>query len=461
MRLFGWELSLRKSYPAGSSPIRPSGYMGSIHEPFAGGWQGGMTAVDPIGTLTTFGAVFACISRICDDVSKLEPELLTPGADDIPEHAPATSPYWRVLQTPNQFQNRIQFLSFWLACKLMFGNAYHIKEREDIRGIVRRLYPLDPRKVTPMVTPSGDVYYSLGGDDLARVPQGMVVPASEIIHDRGVTLWHPLVGISPLYASALSATQGLRIQRNSAQFFENMSRPSGMLTAPGVIDDVTAERLKREWESNYSRSNIGRLAVLGDGLEYEAMTMPAEASQLIQQLEWTAKDIAGSFHVPLYKIGVGPMPTNNNVEALDLQYYTGCLQVLIESIELCLTQGLEVPANYFVELSLDGLLRMDSGAQVEMLTKAAGGAFMTPDEARKRRRLPKVDGGGALYRQQQDHTLAALAKRDAGPDPFGKAAPAAAPNPAAEQATGDKQFRAWLTELTDVTARATKELQHG
>jgi len=47
--------------------------------------------------------------------------------------------------------------------------------------------------------------------------------------------------------------------------------------------------------------------------------------------------------VPLYKLNSGPMPTNNNVEALEQQYYNGCLQVLIEAMELCLDEGLATP----------------------------------------------------------------------------------------------------------------------
>ena len=74
------------------------------------------------------------------------------------------------------------------------------------------------------------------------------IPADEIIHDRFNCLFHPLVGISPLYAAKLAANQGLRIQENSALFFGNMSRPSGILTAPEQISDETAERLARTAE---------------------------------------------------------------------------------------------------------------------------------------------------------------------------------------------------------------------
>lgn len=449
----------------GAAPVRPIG-MGWVREPFAGAWQRGIS-VDPLGSLTSFGAVFACISRIATDIAKLRPDLLMP-TNAVYALAPATSPYWEALRRPNGYQNRIQFLMYWLVSKLLYGNAYALKVRDN-RGIVYALYPLDARRVTPMVTPAGDVYYSLGGDDLSRIPAGQVIPARDVIHDRGLTLWHPLLGVSPIVACGASATQGTRIQSNSAQFFENMSRPSGMLTAPGTIDEVTAERLKADWERNYGGANIGRLAVLGDGLSYQAMTIPAEAAQLIEQLHWTVEDVARCFGVPLYKINAGPVPTAGNVEALESQYYSGCLQILIEALELCLTEGV-IETNstgYKIEFDLTGLLRMDSTGQADYLQKLVGGAIMTPNEARQKINLQPTDGGDSVFLQQQNYSLGALARRDAQEDPFGtaKPAPAAAPpeppDPAAKMAellnAHDAKFRAMLDDVVARQLPAPKE----
>jgi HK97 family phage portal protein len=294
-----------------------------------------------------------------------------------------------------------------------------------------------------MVTPEGDVYYNLSTDDLAQIGSGTVVPASEVIHDRCVTLWHPLVGVSPIYACGASATQGNRIQGNSAQFFENMSRPSGMLTAPGTIDEITAARLKADWEQNYSGLNIGRLAILGDGLKYEPMTIPAQEAQLIDQLKWTVEDVARAFGMPLYKIGAGPMPTNNNVAALNQQYYSDCLQTHIEAIELCLKEGLNLPTGYGIEFDLDGLLRMDPSAQMEMLAKGTESGIFAPNESRLKLNKPPKKGGDSIYLQQQYFSLEALAKRDSQPDPFGTAKPAEPAPPAlpAPDQEAEKQMR--------------------
>ena len=97
-----------------------------------------------------------------------------------------------------------------------------------------------------LVTEDGDVYYELSADNLSGIRQTVTVPASEIIHDRGACLWHPLVGVSPIYACGMSATMGARILRNSTRFFQNSSMVSGYLEAPGKLDDEeAAEYFKR------------------------------------------------------------------------------------------------------------------------------------------------------------------------------------------------------------------------
>ena len=68
------------------------------------------------------------------------------------------------------------------------------------------------------------------------------------------------------------------------------------------------------------------------------------------------------------------------------------------------------------ELDVDNLLRMVSVTQMDMLEKCKN--YLTPDEGRKRIDLPPTAGGNVVYRQQQDFSLAALAKRDAQDDPF-------------------------------------------
>jgi HK97 family phage portal protein len=276
--------------------------------------------------------------------------------------------------------------------------------------------------VLPLVTPDGQVFYQLGVDNLAGIEQDAVkVPASEIIHDRFNCLCHPLVGLSPIFACGLAAYNGLKIQGNSAKYFTNMSRPSGILTAPGAIKPETATALKEAWESNYSGDNYGRIAVLGDDLKYEALSLTAEESQMVEQLRLTAEIVCSAFHVPKYKV-IGDPPSFNNIEALEQGYYSQCLQVLIEAIELLLDEGLSIPALQGAEFDLDGLLRMDTKTQVETLSAAIKGGLDTPNEARARRNQKPLPGGDSIWLQEQNWPMEVLATR--------REPPAAGSNPA-------------------------------
>jgi HK97 family phage portal protein len=448
MRIFGLQITRAAPLAAvaqNASPVSAYGGNGGwwpliVREPFSGAWQQNRELAPE--TLLAYYAVYACVTLISADIGKLQVNLMQREPSDIWSKAQSAA-FSPVLQKPNGYQTHIQFIENWIMSKLTRGNTYVLKDR-DARGVVIAMYVLDPSRVTVLVADDGSVYYRLSSDKLAGVPDAdgdVTVPASEIIHDRMNCLFHPLVGTSPLFACALAARQGLAIQNNSASFFENGAQPGGILVAPGAISDETAKRLKDKWEENFRGVNRGRLAVLGDGLKYEALTMNAVDAQLIEQQKMTAEVVCSVYHVPQYMVGVGTAPTYNNIEALSQNYYSQCLQSLIESMELCLDEGLALPKDYRTELDLDGLLRMDTASLMKTLTDGVGGGIVAPNEARRKINLKPVKGGATPYLQQQNYSLAALAERDAN-EPFSKptvttppaasdpnAVPSADPNP--------------------------------
>jgi HK97 family phage portal protein len=298
---------------------------------------------------------------------------------------------------------------------LLWGNTYVLKIR-DARGVVTGLVVLPPQKVRPLVAPDGAVYYDVSADLLAGLPEDrtatLAIPAREIIHDIMVPFGHPLVGASPITACGLAAVQALRMQTSSAALFANGCRPSGVLMMPGDAAQETIERIKTKWETNFTGPNTGRLAVVSGGIKYEPLTMNPVDAAIIQQLAWTDEAICRCFHVPRYKVEVGPDPNYNNINALDSQYYAQCLQSHIESIELLLDEGLELPKPYGTAFDLDDLMRMDQPTLVETEAKAIGAGIRAPNEARHRLNLSPVPGGETPYLQQQNYSLAALAARD-------------------------------------------------
>jgi HK97 family phage portal protein len=428
LRLFGLDISRAKDL----SPVAENrgGWWPVIREAYGGAWQQNVEV--SYNSVLSYHAVFACQTLIASDIAKLRCKLVVQDSDGIWSETknPAYSP---VLRKPNDFQNRIQFFENWVLSKLQKGNTYVLKQRDN-RGVVTKLYVLDPNLVKPLVSDDGSIFYELDPDNLTGLSERIVVPAREIIHDRFNCFFHPLVGLSPIFANGLAATQGLSIHSNSTLLFQNGARPGGILTAPGQISQDSADRLKAYWDSNFTGTNAGKIAVLGDGLKFEQLAVKATDNQLIEQLKWTAEVVCSTYHVPPYKVGIGQQPTYNNVQALNTEYYSQCLQKHIEDIELCLDEGLGIGegvstngVTYGTEFDVDNLLRMDSVTQMEVLEKASG--VLTIDEKRAKLDKRKVTGGGSVYLQQQNYSLEALAKRDAQDDPFGTAKPEDGPAP--------------------------------
>lgn len=448
MQVFGWEVKRAQSL----APVESRGWYSLVRERYSGAWQQNKEISQE--AQLAFYAVYACITLIANDIGKLRPRLVQQDKDGIwsETDSPAYAP---VLRKPNRYQNHIQFKEWWAMSKLTRGNTYALKQRDN-RGVVTALYLLDPTRVTPLVAPDGAVFYELRTDELNGIREAVEplrVPASEIIHDRMNCLFHPLVGISPLYACGVAAGHGLAIQEQSATFFGNGARPSGVLTAPGAISQESAERIQTAWATKFTGANSGRVAVLGDGLKYEPMVMSATDSQLVEQLKMTAEIVCAVFHVPPAKIGLAQDANAANAEIRNQNYYSDCLQSHIEQFELCMDEGLGIGYGVKIEgrvigvdLDLDGLLRMDSKTQVDTLASAVGGSLLTIDEARRRLDLPKVTGGGTLWMQQQNYSLEALMERDRN-DPFAKPAPPSVPSandavdePLASDANAEKTF---------------------
>jgi len=421
MRIFGLDITRAKET---QPPLRPvwensgANWFGVIRESFTGAWQRDVEIRLP--SVLSFSTVYTCVTLIASDIGKLTLRLVVEDDDDIwvEVDVPAFSP---VLKKPNRYQTRQKFIENWITSKLCNGNTYVLKERDN-RNVVVAMYILDPQLVKPLIAPDGAVFYQLYTSYLAGIEtENTVVPASEIIHDVMVPLYHPLCGVSPLTACGLAAIQGLNIQNNSAKFFANGSNPGGILTAPGPITDDAARRLKDYWELNYTGNNIGKVAVLGDGLQYQGMNVNATDSKLIDQLKWTSDTICSVFHIPPYMVGVGQPPSYNNIEALNQQYYSQCLQCHIEAIEVLLDEGLgldQTNKGYGTEFDLDDLLRMDTSTQYRTYGEGVARGILAPNEARRKINLKPVKGGDTPYLQQQNYSLEALNKRDTKEDPF-------------------------------------------
>jgi len=423
-----------------------------VQEPYSGAWQKNdeLTREDLVASY----AVFACVSLISKDIGKL-PILLKRKKQgvlvgvDVPEKL-------RVLKKPNNYQTWQQFQEQWTSSLLLRGNTYVWKLR-DVFGDVYRMVVLNPDLVYPLVDDNGNVFYQFNTDRLTQT-ESVIVPASEIIHDRINAFYHPLVGLSPIVACGIAAGMGVKIIKNGSSFFGNGSRPGGILVAPGSITKEKAEEIQTRWNQNYTGANFGKTAVIGDGMTYIPLGISAADSQMIEQLGVTARIVCTAFNVPPFKVGVVDVQGTTNVENLNEIYYSDCLQALIEARENLLDEGLDLPS-FKVEAFLDlgALIRMNQSSKMAYLKEGVSAGLIAPNEGRAELGMLPVEGGNSPMIQQQNYSLEALAKRDAKEDPFNTSSSAAqateTSKPDEEQPEGENALKSlWKGVFKDDVA---------
>jgi HK97 family phage portal protein len=391
-----------------------------ITEAFAGAWQNNIE--EKHGSLLCYPTIYACLSRISQDIGKMPFQLMEEDSNGIWKKVqnPAYSP---VLRKPNNYQLAHQFREYWVLSRLIEGNTYVLKGRDD-RRVVNRLYILDPCRVQPLIADNGDVYYEINYPSQNNLlpdsypSERLVIPASEIIHDRLNTFHHQLIGVPPVCAAYWPALKNLKILKTSAEYFANGAQPGGILTAPAGMSDEDAAAVKSYWDNNFTGENRGKVGVIGADMKFTPFAYKSSDSQLVEQMKYSDIQICQAFGMPPFKVGIDTIPAGMTVDDLNLLYAGDALQPQMEAMEWLLDEGLGVSPPLSIELDMAPLLRMDVGKQAEVETKLVSGKIKSSNEGRRPFNLPALPGGDTIYMQQQDYPMdqVRLNKIDQTPD---------------------------------------------
>ena len=418
MKIFGLEIRrVEKAMHAVASSWR-DGWR-RILEPFSGAWQ--MNVEETHGTVLCYPTLYACLSRVSQDFGKL-PFLLKREGDNGIWKTEENAAYSPVLRKPNHYQTAQQFREAWILSKLQHGNTYVLKERDN-RGVVVKLYVLDPSRVMPLISDTGDVYYQINYSTAENLlprdypAEQLVIPAREIIHDRMNCFHHQLIGVPPVCAAHWAAVKNLRILRSAAEFFGNHAQPGGILTAPAGMSETDAEAIRAYWQTAYTGQNAGKVAVIGADMKFTSFATKSADSQMVEQMRYSDEQVCQPFGIPPFKIGIGSIPAGLGVDAINQLYYADALQAHIEAMENLLDDGLKIEKPLGVELDLEPLLRMDVGKQADVAVKLVGGGVKTPNEGRQPFNLSPLEGGDTIYMQQQDMPLDQVRKNKIEPAP--------------------------------------------
>lgn len=203
---------------------------------------------------------WACVRALSDSVASLPVHAYrrtSSGRVQVGNEARAV----QLINRPSPGATACDLFGTAMVHLLVSGNAFVGKYRSD--GEIVQLGLIDPRMVEVELRGQRVVYaVTLNGE---RSEYGL----EDILHIRGMSS-DGLRGLSPVTQCRVALGLSASLQQSAKQFFEEGSRPSGILTAPLGVSDDGLKRLQESWRAGHEGvQKMHRIAVLEGDAKFE------------------------------------------------------------------------------------------------------------------------------------------------------------------------------------------------
>ena len=335
-------------------------------------------------------AVFGCVQALSESTACL-PLHVYQRMESGERIRADDHPLANVLRNPNSHQSGMAFREAMTASVLLHGNAYARIER-DRAGDLIGLHPLDPRSVTVVALDSGRFRFDYT-DSRGHILRLM---DDEVLHLADRTEPGSIIGRSRIRIARDTLGLGLSLREHGASTFRNGTRLSGVLSTANVLDDTSAARIATSWQAQFGGTgNIGRTAILENGLSYQQMAMSLEDAQWIAGQQLNTEEVCRIFRVPPTMVGDLRHGSYQNTAELGSQFVRYSLQRWIAMWEHEVSRQLLGPIarrRYHAEHSVEGLLRGNPEARADFYAKAIESGWMLKSEVRRLENLTAVEG---------------------------------------------------------------------
>ncbi len=334
-------------------------------------------------TALSIASVHACVRVIADGIAGLGLKLYK---DDGQNRDQIIIHYATALTNePNPYQTKYDFTKYMTSHLALTGNAYAFINR-DVRNIGIELHPIAPQYVTPVMQ-DGLLFYKV---TLAGYP-GMI-PATEMLHFKGMCGDNPLVGLSPVVLHAETLGIDLAAISQSAGVYKN-GVLKFLLTSDAQIKIDQAGPLKKSLDDVIDGAS--RSAVLPNGIKMEKLSLSPEEAQYLETRKFSSEEIARIFGVPASMIGA-TAGIKSSVEQEYQDFYARTLMSYAINIEQELARKLLTENDkltYYFKFNFNSLLRASANERADYYNKGIRGGWLSRNEARVYEDVNAFDGG--------------------------------------------------------------------
>lgn len=354
---------------------------------------------------------------------KLKKKRSDGGSDDVKDH-----PVSRILSDtfdPFGEQASVLFRSSRFAQQINGGNAYAQILHDPVDMSVRGLVPIHHSRVEVDQDEGGRVIYEVrkegGGTDILRAWEMLHIPS--INPDPS-----GLEGVGVVDQARQAIGIGLAQELNEAAQWGNGARPQLIIKSKKKWDPKARQRFRKDWnEIHQGPDRSGKIGILEDGAELEALGINNEQAQFLMLRQHNVEDVCRWYGVQPHMVAHLLRSTNNNIEQQSLEFVQySLLPWLVVWEKFCnirLLTEKERKKGLYCTHNVDGLLRGDILTRTRALQIQAMYGALNVDEWRAvENRNPLPDDKGQEYFRQanqipidQDPNAQAA---DAGANPF-------------------------------------------
>ena len=307
---------------------------------------------------------------------------------------------------PNEWQTSFEWREM-MAGHFALRNRAYSEIVSSGGSAVASLIPLHPDRVRPFRAPDGRMafeYHPQNGPS-------RVILQSEMHFLHGVALGTDGVPLSPVTACREAIGLSLAAEEHSARLFGNGTRLGGVLKFPvgkTMKDDPARAALLKSWKKAQSGlSNVGKTAILEDGLEWQELGMSSLDAQLLEARTFQISDITRIWGIPAHLVGDLSRSTNNNIEHQGIEFVTHTIRPGAIRWEQAIKRDIfGDDEEHCAEFNLEGLMRGDAAARSAYYASALQNGYKTRNEVRRLENdNPSSDDGMDSFSIQSNMTL--------------------------------------------------------
>ena len=306
-------------------------------------------------------------------------------------------PLYHILNlAPNAKYNHFNFIKLLIESLILKGNGYAYIVRDEKLNVVS-LELIDADFVTPIVKADGTVKYIVNGMDKAVDSMNMIHLYQHLDNRHN--------GISVIKYADMSLHGAYNAEKHSDNFFKSGAGLMGVLKASAPMTQEQKKQAAEAWQNSIAAGTGGGVAVIPQGLDFQAVSISPEDSQLLETRKYNVIEIARFFNISPIKLFDFSSVSYSTLEQTSLSYLQDTILPYTQLIEDEFNRKLFKPSEVGkkqINFDYSILLQTDKKTEAEYYNSLISNGILCINDVRSKlgyEPLSEEEGGNAHFIQ--------------------------------------------------------------